>query len=269
MNWRRWAREPLVHFLLGGLAIFALFAWRGEPVDPASRTLRVAVEDKAQLALGFERMMARPPTDAELDGLIERWIRDEVLYREALRLGLEEDDPVIRRRLAQKMDVIAASAADAEQPSDAVLAEWLRAHPDRFTPDTALSFDQLYFADAAGARAAQERLRGGADWQGEGQAVSLSRTLVAAPRTQVASQFGDELVRSLESFESGPAWQGPVATPLGYHLIRLRERRRGALPALADSRRRVEDDWRAETERERKEAAYRLLREAYTIELVR
>ena len=269
MNWSRWAGQPLVHFLLGGLLIFALFAWRGEPADPASRTIRIGQDGKVQLALGFERMMARPPTDAELDAQIERWIRDEVLYREALRLGLEQDDPVIRRRLAQKMDVIAASAADAEQPSDAVLGEWLRAHPDRFNPDTALTFDQLYFGNAAAARTSLARLGAGANWRGEGQAVSLPRTLRAAARTDVASQFGGEFVRALESMGPGQGWRGPVETPLGYHLVRLRERTRGALPALADVRQRVEDDWRAETERERKEAAYRVLRDAYTIKVIR
>ena len=269
MNWRRWAGEPLVHFLLGGLLIFVLFAWRGEPADPASRTIRIGQEDKAQLAIGFERTMARPPTDAELDALTQRWIRDEVLYREALRLGLDEDDPVIRRRLAQKMDVIAASAADVEQPTDAVLGEWLRAHPGRFTPDTALSFDQLYFGDAPAARAALAWLGGAADWREAGQAASLPQTLEAAPRTAVASQFGGEFVRALEGMTPKAQWQGPVETPLGYHLVRLRERRRGALPALADIRQRVEDDWRAETERARKNAAYRLLRDAYTVEIER
>lgn len=269
MNLRRWAREPLVHFLLGGLLIFVLFAWRGEPADPASRTITVGREARAQLALGFERMMARPPTKAELDALITRWVRDEVLYREAMRLGLDQDDPVIRRRLAQKMDVIAASAADAEQPSDAVLQAWLEKHPDRFTPDTALTFDQLYFAEAAAARAALERLRGGADWRQLGRAVSLPQSREGAPRDQVMSQFGEAFVQALEGLRLGATWQGPVETPLGYHLVRLRDRKSGALPPLSDVRRRVEDDWRAETERERKEAAYRLLREAYTIEVER
>lgn len=267
MNWRRWAREPLVHFLLGGLLIFVLFAWRGEPADPSSRTITVDREARAQLALGFERMMARPPTDAELDALTTRWIRDEVLYREALRLGLDQHDPVIRRRLAQKMDVIAASAADAEQPSDAVLRDWLRAHPDRFTPDTALSFDQLYFADAGSARAALERLPGEAEWRQLGRAVSLPQSLEAAPRDQVVSQFGQAFVRALEDLQPGTGWQGPIETPLGYHLVRLRERKSAALPPLSAVRRRVEDDWRAETERQRKDAAYRLLRDAYTIEV--
>ena len=97
---RKVLREPLIHFLVGGLAIFAFYAWLGEEPDPASRTITLTQEDQARLALGFEQTMARPPTDAELDALVERWVRDEVLYREALRLGLDEGDPVLRRRLA-------------------------------------------------------------------------------------------------------------------------------------------------------------------------
>lgn len=266
---KRFAREPLVHFLLGGLAIFAFFAWRGEPADPASRTIRLTQGDQAQLALGFEQTMARPPTRAELDALTQRWVRDEVLYREALRLGLDADDPVIRRRLAQKMNVIAASAADAEQPTDAELQRWLEAHPDRFARDTALTFDQLYFGSEGTARSALGRLAAGGEWREAGEAVGLPQTSTGASRRAVADQFGEDFARALEAMPTGETWQGPVATPLGWHLVRLRARKPGALPPLAQVRRRVEDDWRAETERKREEAAYRLLRGAYTVDVER
>lgn len=267
MNWRRWAREPLVHFLLGGLAVYALFAWRGDLPDPASRTIRVTQEGEAQLALGFEQMMGRPPTNAELDQLVDRWVHDEVLYREALRLGLDQEDPVVRRRLAQKMDVIAASAADAELPSDAVLQKWLAAHPDRFTPDTALYFDQLYFTDEAQAKAALAKLKAGADWRNLGDPVSLPRSLDAALATAVANQFGDAFAHALETMTPGSAWRGPIVTPLGWHLVRLRDRNAGSLPSLAQVRERVTDDWRAQTERQRQAAGYKLLRDAYTVKV--
>jgi hypothetical protein len=265
VNWRGWARQPLVHFLLGGLAIFALFAWRGEPADPASRAIRLTREDQAQLALGVERMMGRAPDQGELDSLIERWVHDEVLYREALRLGLEQDDPVIRRRLAQKMDILAASAAETETPSDAQLQKWLEQHPDRFTPDTALSLDQLYFGERAAAAAALGRLRGGANWRELGEPVTLPRSLAATSRTVVSDQFGAQFARAVERIEPGAGWHGPIETPLGWHLVRLRARTVGALPSLASVRGRVEDDWRTETERARKEAGYRVLRDAYSV----
>ena len=98
-----WTREPLVHFLVAGALVFAFFALRGNEVDPASRVIDVDRETQAQIALGFERMMSRPPTDAELAGLIENYVHDEVLYREAIRLGFDRDDAIVRRRLAQKI----------------------------------------------------------------------------------------------------------------------------------------------------------------------
>lgn len=268
MTLREWAREPLVHFIAGGLAIFALFAWLGEPADPASRTIRLTQADQAQLALGFERAMGRPPAQAELDALIERWIRDEVLYREALRLGLDEDDPVIRRRLAQKMDVIAASAADAEQPSDAELQRWLEAHPARFVPDAALSFDQLYFPSREAAQAAIGDV-GGSGWRDLGRPIALPQSFEATARNAVADQLGEDFTRALDGMAADGRWRGPVASPLGWHLVRLRERKLGALPQLAAIRTRVENDWRAETERMRQEAGFRVLRDAYTVKVDR
>ena len=124
---RHWSKEPLVHFLIGGALIYALFAWRGEPPDPASRSIEVSREDRAQLSLGFEKMMGRSPTDAELDRQTQKFVREEVLYREALRLGLDVNDGVVRRRMSQKMDLIAAAQAETAVPSEQALQEWYEA----------------------------------------------------------------------------------------------------------------------------------------------
>ena len=150
MTLRALLKEPLVHFLVLGGLIFAWSAWRGEPVDPAERTIEVDREQQALIALDFERTMQRPPTDAELDGLIGRWVREEVLYREALRLGLDSGDPVVRRRLAKKMDFLAASEAELAQPTDAELREWYSANGALFSGGGTLSFAQRYFADETG-----------------------------------------------------------------------------------------------------------------------
>ena len=88
---KSWLREPLVHFLIGGLFLWLFLAWQGEEADPASRTISITQEDRARMALQWQRMMQRPPTDAELDGLTQSWLREEILYREALRLGLDRE----------------------------------------------------------------------------------------------------------------------------------------------------------------------------------
>ena len=258
---KAWAREPLVHFLLGGLGVWLFLAWQGEPADPASRAITVTQEDRARMALQWQRMMQRPPTDAELDSLTQTWLREEILYREALRLGLDRDDAVVRKRMANKMDFLAASMAETATPDDAVLQAWLKDHPQRFASDVQYSFEQLYFADKADAEAA---LRS-ADPARAAQAISLPRSVSAQPARRVEQQFGSAFVEALNAMEPGPAWQGPVVTGFGWHLVRLSSREVGAVPPFADIRDRVLTDWRAQTMEQRRADAYGLLRDAYDV----
>lgn len=266
---RRLSREPLVHFLVAGAAVFALLSWRTAPDDPASRTIHLAREDQARLSVNYAEIMGRPPTRAELDALIDRWVREEVLYREALRLGLDDGDAVIRKRLAQKMDVIAASAADAEVPDEATLAKWLRDHPDRFAQDMRLTFDQLYFTSRSRAVVARTLLGGGADWTRVGDPISLPAHFEAASRQTVRDELGPEFAAALEGLAPARDWRGPIESALGWHLVRLSAKQPGVLPPLSAIRGRVEDDWRAGTGKARQDAAYRTLRGAYTVKIDR
>ena len=140
---RKLLRDPLAHFLIAGAAIWGVLALVGEPVDPASRTIGLSRERQAGIALGFERMMGRPPTDAEMDTAIERWVREEVLYREALRLGLDEGDAVVRRRLATKMDELAGAEAEVATVSDEVLGQWLADRASLYARDGSMTFEQV------------------------------------------------------------------------------------------------------------------------------
>ncbi len=264
---RKWLSEPLVHFLVAGAIIFAVMSWRVAPDDPASRQIHLTREDQARLSVNFAEVMGRPPTSTELAALIDRWVREEVLYREALRLGLDDGDAVIRKRLAQKMDVIAASAADAETPADEALEKWLNTHPDRFAQDMKLTFDQLYFTARSRAVVAKTLLGGGADWTKVGDPVSLPAHFEAASRKAVSDEMGNDFARALERLPPAKEWQGPVESALGWHLVRLTGRDPGVLPPLSAIRARVEDDWRAATGRQRQDAAYKALRDAYTVRI--
>ncbi len=266
-RFRRFLRAPLVHFLIAGLAIFIVLSWRTPADDPASRQIHLTREDQARLSVNYAEIMGRPPTQTELAGLIDRWVREEVLYREALRLGLDDGDAVIRKRLVQKMDVIAASATDAETPDTATLEKWLRAHPDRFAQDLKLTFDQLYFTSRGRANVARALITGGADWSKVGDPVSLPAHFEDASRKTVSDEMGPEFARAVEALTPSKDWRGPVESALGWHLVRLAARRPGVLPPLSAIRARVEDDWRAETGRARQGAAYQALREAYTVKI--
>ncbi|MXO62682.1 peptidyl-prolyl cis-trans isomerase [Qipengyuania oceanensis] len=260
-----WTREPLVHFLFGGALLFAFFAWRGEEADPASRTIAVGRAEQAALAQRFEATMRRPPTDAELDTLVDQYVREEVLYREALRLGLDRDDAVVRRRLAQKMDEIAGARAETAPLDDAVLRKWLATHPERFASDTAFTFDQLWFENRDDADTALAKLRAGADWEKLGQTIDLPRTVEARPARDVASRYGTEFLAALRSGKADGRWSGPIRSGFGWHLVRLEEAAIGAVPSFEDLRADVENDWRSSTISQRREDAYRVLRDGYTV----
>ena len=263
-----WAKEPLVHFLAAGAVLFLLFAWMGEEPDPTSRTINVTQADRARLSLQWEQTMGRPPTDAELDGLTQQFIREEVLYREALRLGLDRDDAVLRKRLASKMDYLATSMAETRQPSDAQLAQWLKDHPQRFASDGATSFDQIYFVEQASAKAALAR---GIpqEWGRAGEPISLPATVNDSSNRAVEEKFGRRFADELAAMPANGRWTGPIASGFGWHLVRVRARSEGTVPPLADIRRDVENDWRAATLKQRREDAYGVLHDGYRIRIER
>lgn len=263
-----WTREPLVHFLAAGLALFLALTWSsGGTVDPASRVIDISRETKAQLALQFERTMGRAPTDAELDAAIAQYVRDEVLYREALRLGLDQDDAIVRRRLVAKMDMAASAAAEAAQPDEAALRAWYKANAARYSGAAAVSFDQLYFESAEAAEAAKARI--GPDWRGAGTAISLPASVSALPPDEVTVRFGEVFAGELAQLTPGTAWQGPIRSGFGWHLVRLRARGKGAPPRLDTVREQVENDWRSAEIAARKERAFALLRDAYRVNIAR
>ena len=267
---RMWLKEPLVHFLIGGALIYTLFAWRGEPVDPASRTIEISRSDRAQLSLGFERMMGRSPTDGELDRQVDRFVREEVLYREALRLGLDGNDGVVRRRLSQKMDLLAAAQAETVQPSDPTLQAWYKAHPERFTDTSRYTLDQAFKSEMGQAKAQIAQLNSMAardDWKALSEPISLPASVSQVPRKEVLDRFGEQFLAEIDALKPDEEWQGPVRSGFGFHAVRLLRRDVGEVPPFEDVRGKVENDWRTATIAERKERGYAILREAYTVEI--
>jgi peptidyl-prolyl cis-trans isomerase C len=269
VNWRERGRaalrEPLVHFLIGGLLVFMLFAWRGEEADPESRRIVVTADMAQQLAAQFEQTMQRTPSQAEIDGLIRDHIREEIYYREALRLGLDVDDSVIRRRLRSKMEYLARADTEAEVPSDAVLQAWLTRNAARYAPGARTSFDQIYLGDRnpAAVRAALQR---GADWRTAGEPISLPPSLEAADRDEIARTFGTKFADALAGQKQGE-WARPIASGFGQHLVRIRTISVPKTPKLADVRQQVENDWRAETASAREAKAYQTLLDGYDIRI--
>ncbi len=272
-HWKASARgllkEPLIHFLVAGALVFAFSLWRGEAADPTSRTIEITQAQVAQLASNWEQSWRRPPTREELDALVQDMVREEIYVREATRLGLDQDDPIIRRRLRSKMEFLETAEVENAMPTDATLAALLAKNPARYAADPRFSFDQLYLGSDSAATRAQALAALASLKRGEPAAsigISLPENMETAGRSDVARVFGDDFAGALAALPAGK-WAGPVASGYGLHVVRLRAVSVPVPPQLADVRQRVENDWRAATLAERKARAYRTLLDGYVIRI--
>ena len=271
----RWLREPLLHFLVLGTAIFALAHLVGDPGDGRADRIALSTGDVEQLATGFERTWQRAPTPEELAGLVEERVREEVYYREALALGLDRDDTIVRRRLRQKMEFLSEDLAAAE-PTDAELEAWLRANPERFRIPPRMGFRQVFLSrERRGdrVRADAERLLamlragdGGVEPAALGDPLPLPAEDADLSESEVAGLFGAGFAAQLFVLEPG-AWQGPVESAYGVHLVFARERSPGRDPELAEVRDAVAREWSAARRDRAREEFYRELRERYDVRI--
>ncbi|MDE2372119.1 MAG: peptidyl-prolyl cis-trans isomerase [Burkholderiales bacterium] len=271
----RLLREPLVHFLLIGSLVFAFQAWRGaaRPAAAAHADIVVTPARVSNLAANFERTWMRAPTPAELQGLVHDHVTEEVMVREALRLGLDRDDPVIRHRLRQKMEFIVDAATEQLRPSDADLRAWLLSHAAAYRTEARYSFEQIPF-DAArrGARAEADARRGlAALRQGAtrvaGDALPLLEShYVDLPAGELERSFGAEFAARMAQLPLG-AWVGPVVSGYGLHLVRIESRTAPQTARLDAVRPLVERDWLSARRKQFAEARLAELERPYRIVL--
>jgi hypothetical protein len=266
-------REPIVHFLAIGAALFAGWAAFGDDADVASRRIVVGEAQIVQLAAGFERTWLRPPTAAELESLIREHVREEVLYREAVALGLDRDDTIVRRRLRQKMEFISDDIAAAEAPTESDLLAYMQEHAAAYRADPIVSFRQVYVsrdrhgADAgrvaAGLLATLQRMPA-ADAETLGDSIMLPHAVASTRRAEVAQLFGAAFA---DRVLAAPLdrWDGPYESGYGLHLVRVELRDDGRMPSLDEVRERVERDWRDDRRRRANESGYQQLLAQYVV----
>lgn len=264
-RWRAWAREPLLHFLLIGLLLFLVLGRSGSG-HPEGYSIRIDEDQIARLAANWERTWQRPPNAEELDRIVDNHVREEIYFREALRLGLDEDDIVIRRRLRTKMEFLTRGSIESEAPDDSVLQQWLDDHPETYAADAVMSFDQIYLGEDGAAEDVRAALDTGANPQQLGTSTRLPFSMTDASRSDVERQFGEAFAGAIDADQIGE-WQGPVQSGFGGHLVRLRAYDPGEAPSLDDVRQRVENDWRNATASEREEEAFAVMRSAYSVEI--
>ncbi len=268
----RLLREPLVHFLLGGGLLFLLYGWIAAPSDSAPELVVVSEARVASLASTFRRLWLRPPTESELSGLIDDYVREEILYREALALGLDRDDLVVRRRLQQKMEFLNEDLFAPAEPSDADLQDYLEANADSFRIPPRTSFQQVFLdpdrSDGDVRRRAMELLEemraAGAGSRGD-PTLLPARLQDASPR-EIDDTFGEDFAADISALPQHE-WAGPVASSFGLHLVRVDARAPQRMPPLAEVRDAVAREWSAEQRRLANERFYRVLRSRYRVEV--
>lgn len=271
-------REPLVHFLVLGVALFAGYGLLTHGGDAgAARLIQVTETEVQWLASTWESRWQRPPTEDELRGLVDAYIREEVLYREALSVGLDRDDQVIRRRLVQKLEFITEDLASQVQPSEAELATFFQQNVDRYRIPERRSFEHVYLnvdqrAASAETDAARvlDRLRSGS--------LSLSEAIVLGDRFMLQHEYRDlseqEVGRSFGSrfaatlFEVATnEWEGPVVSGYGLHLVRVTAVTEARVPELSEVRDRVLLDYATDARERASRLLYDNLRMQYLIEI--
>jgi hypothetical protein len=270
-------REPLLHFLLLGAALFAVAQLldRGRGGAEPSRQIQLTLDDLVQLSLSFESQWRRPPTPEELERLVESKIEEEVLYREALAMGLDRNDTIVRRRMAQKMGFLAEDVAAAHEPSTEELRSWYERHSPEFALPSRLSFRHLYFGpDRRGPRARADAEQALRRLAGQGAHARLPASFADpfmfqdyyGDRTpeQLAKEFGPQFAQAVEKLEPG-AWRGPVESGYGWHLVFVDTLVPGRIPGFEEVEPDVKAAWLGDQKERARREAYRAMRAKYTV----
>jgi parvulin-like peptidyl-prolyl isomerase len=222
-------KEPLLHFLLLGAVLFALNAWRDStrPVAVSSARIEVNAAVIERLRAAYERQFGQPPGVGEMREQVTAHIREEVLFREAVALGLDRDDTIVRRRLAQKMEFLANDIVRAAEPRDAELREFFEKNSSRYARTGRVSFRHVYFStekrgpDAeSAAREGLVALKKGESDETMGDPFLQGFEFAEREQDDVVAAFGVDFAKQLETQATGE-WSGPVASSYGIHLVRV------------------------------------------------
>jgi|SRR5450631_1039818 len=269
-------REPLVHFLALGALLFLFFQWTGGGSGAGSKHIVITHAEIEHLAVSFARTWDRAPTEAELKGLIDDYVKEEIATREGISMGLDRDDVIIRRRLRQKLEFLSEGESPAAPPTDAELQAWMTTHPGLYHTEPKLAFRQVYLSPEKHGNAAEadaEKLLARLRTAGSnaaidhlGDATMLPSEQPLAPLFDTARVFGDDFAQRLMKVEEGQ-WTGPVESPFGLHLVLVTDRVAAAQATLSDVRSLVERDFVADRKKKELQALYDKLAEKYTVRI--
>jgi hypothetical protein len=235
----RFLRDPLLHFVILGAALFMIYALASGVFSSGDvRRIEIGPSEIELLAGRFERQWGRAPLPKELRALIEARVREEVLYREALAVGLDRNDVVVRRRMVQKMELMTEDLALLADPTEEELRAFFEEHREEYRIPPRITFSHVYFnTDRRGAAAEEDARRVLAELRAQtptpdrapdrGDVTMIGYDYALATPDEVRRVFGTRFAEAL--FELEPGWQGPVVSGYGIHLVHIGQRVEGRL----------------------------------------
>ena len=264
-------REPLFHFFIVGLFIFAAYYLVRGNNQPAADIITVTPERISQLGAGFSAVWKRKPSDKELKKLIEDYVREEVYYRDALALGLDSNDTIVRRRLRQKMEFLANSGAYLLKPEQEELESFYKTNSKLYRREPRIAFEQIFLGSNPSTTDIDRWLNslhsGQTSESGSiGQSTLLPAQLSLSPRVAIDGVFGKEFFDQLLNLPVN-SWSGPVKSSYGTHLVRLKKRTKAEQPELEKIRSTVLRDWKREKETELRNMDYEKRRAKYVLDI--
>jgi peptidyl-prolyl cis-trans isomerase C len=274
---KRWVREPLVHFVLIGAVLFAVYSALHSKgaASTDSKKIVLTANDVNQISLMWQAQGRPAPTADQIQSLLDNKIREEVLYREALALGLDKDDTIVKRRMAQKMDFLTEDLSDLRQPSREELGTWFAKNTDRFMLPGRISFRHLYFSfDKHGPQTATAAADSLKKISGKPSDASEAATLADPFMFQdyygdrsfdaIAKNFGPGFAKALFQLKPG-SWQGPIESGYGWHLVFIDSLTPARVPAFEEVEADVKTAWVGEQRAEFKRNAFEAMRSRYEI----
>jgi hypothetical protein len=267
-----WHREPLLHFLALGAALFLFWPFVADRVAPPQNRIVISSGQMQRAVAVFAKTHFRPPTEEEVQALADDEIRTEIYFREGVALGLDRDDAIIRRRIQQKLEFMTEDIVDQKSPDDAELQRFLDQHREDFGAEPQIAFSQIYLnpdrhGDAITRDADRLLARLGAgdgrlDYGADSDVLPVPNDFEATPLHAVGSIFGEDFAAALAAEPAG-RWVGPIRSGYGLHLVLVREKRQGKPPQLAEVRDQVLREWQSARRTEANQEAYRQMRAKY------
>jgi len=269
-------KEPLIQFLIIGAAIYGAYALFGSPEEDYRDNIILVDSNRINAMISeWESRWQRPPTRQEIDGLIGQYIKEDVLYRQAVAMGLNEDDPITRRRMAQKLEFLTSDLAQMQEPAEGELETYFDENEAAYRDPDRISFSHIFIdPDARGDATLDDadQLLAQLKTEGEpteemlqrGDRFMLQNYFAAATELDIRRQLGSGFAESVLALEPGQ-WHGPVLSGYGVHLVYVFTMQVAPAPQFEVVRERVLEDWHTVKREEFNQQFLKSLKERFEI----